>query len=322
MTLDEMKYLKKNLGLTCEFISKNSGVPLPTVQKIFSGSTSSPRYQTLKALEKLFLAEHPASGTQPLPGSTGTGLPPAAGESAARPSEAGDIPFEKGRQHGKAISCQKEENMLSSTASMVRETAAAYGVSAKPFAEKKQGEYTVEDYLNYPEDQRIELIDGVIYDMAAPILNHQVVTGQIYYQLCSYINGKKGPCRPFIAPSDVQLDRDNKTMVQPDVFIVCDPSKMIRTRLFGAPDFIVEVLSPSTKRKDTLIKAYKYQAAGVREYWMVDLDKEKVIVYLFEEENFDIFLYGLDDEVPVSIYNGDCRINFGEIREQLIPEVD
>ena len=120
----------------------------------------------------------------------------------------------------------------------------------------------------------------------------------------------------FIAPADIQLDCDDKTIVQPDVFVVCDRSKIRMARLFGNPDFIVEILSPSTRKKDMSIKASKYQNAGVREYWMVDPDRRKIIVHLFGEDP-DICLYGFDDQVPVGIYDGKCVIDFKEISEQI-----
>ena len=89
----------------------------------------------------------------------------------------------------------------------------------------------------------------------------------------------KGHCKAFVAPVDVQLDCDDKTMVQPDILIVCDPDKLIKQCVFGAPDFVAEVLSKSTKNKDMNLKLMKYKRAGVREYWLIDTENEKVITY-------------------------------------------
>ncbi len=117
---------------------------------------------------------------------------------------------------------------------------------------------------------------------------------------------------PFMSPVDVQLDEDDRTVVQPDVLIVCDKSKFRNGRVFGAPDFITEVLSPSTRRKDLLLKLSKYGNAGVREYWLVDLDKKKVVVY--DLENCDIpAIYNFEDTVPVGIWSGECSIDFKTI---------
>ena len=117
---------------------------------------------------------------------------------------------------------------------------------------------------------------------------------------------------------ECELDCDNKTMVQPDVYVVCDKSKIVNGRLFGAPDFIVEVLSPSTAKKDTGIKSAKYAAAGVREYWIVDARKERIVVYILNEEGYyDISLYTVHDEIPVFIFNNKCVIDFQEIWDYL-----
>ena len=153
---------------------------------------------------------------------------------------------------------------------------------------------------------------GVIYDMSSPLGHHQIIAGQIHADLLAYISRKGGPCIPFIAPVDVQLDCDDKTIVQPDVMILCDRSKYTPQRIVGAPDFVVEVLSKSTKKKDMYIKMNKYKFAGVREYWLVDPDRKTIVVYDFENDDA-IHMYSFRDKVPVGIYNGDCMIDFAPI---------
>ncbi|MBQ6322862.1 MAG: Uma2 family endonuclease [Lachnospiraceae bacterium] len=187
----------------------------------------------------------------------------------------------------------------------------------------RQGSYTIEDYLALPDDQRVELIDGVFYDMSAPTTPHQLIGSEIFALLREFLLHNKGTCIPFVAPVDVQLDRDNRTMVQPDVCVICDRSKINRTRIFGAPDFVVEVFSPSTKMKDILIKMKKYQNAGVREYWMVDPDRETVTKILFlepseeyPEGDIDMKEYLFSTPVPVGIFHDECRIDLGEIVER------
>ena len=123
---------------------------------------------------------------------------------------------------------------------------------------KKQGEYTIEDYRKLPEDERAELIDGTIYDMAAPLSVHQLLASKIYSSLAGYIEKNQDACIPMFAPVDVQLDQDDKTMVQPDLMIVCDRKKLTRQGVFGAPDFIIEILSESTRKKDSYLKLMKY----------------------------------------------------------------
>ena len=197
-----------------------------------------------------------------------------------------------------------EKVFCQDTPSMVCEPSYAYNV-------KKQGEYTLEDYYQIPDDQRVELIDGVIYDMSAPTSTHQIIAGNLFAQLLNYVRSKKGKCMPMISPLDVQLNCDNKTMVQPDVVVVCDRDKIIKRCVYGAPDLVVEVLSPYTKKKDMTLKMHKYADAGVKEYWIIDPDKQKIIVYDFMKNDYSI--YGFNSMIPVGIWDGDCVVNFQEI---------
>ena len=181
---------------------------------------------------------------------------------------------------------------------------------AVPYQTRKL--YTLKDYLALPEDQRVELIDGVFYDMAAPTTIHQSIGGFIHKKFLDHVLEHKGPCYPFIAPVDVQLDSDDKTVVQPDVMIVCDRSKYKKGRIFGAPDLVIEILSPSTRKKDMQLKLHKYGAAGVREYWIIDPKTKRVIQYDLENLDFPK-LYTFEDTVPVLIWDCACQIDFREL---------
>lgn len=140
------------------------------------------------------------------------------------------------------------------------------------------------DYRHWPEELRYELIDGVAYAMApAPSLRHQDVLGEIFRQVANSL--RAGPCRPFIAPFDVRLPRGGEvddqidTVVQPDLSVVCDRSRLDERGCRGAPDWIVEVLSPTTAGHDQILKRDVYERAGVREYWLVHPVDRVVIVY-------------------------------------------
>lgn len=194
---------------------------------------------------------------------------------------------------------------------LLRENSPTYGTE-KP----ESNSYTIDDYYALPDDQRVELIDGVFYDMSAPTSPHQIIGGSIYAQLLNFRSANKGPCLPMVSPVDVQLDCDNKTMLQPDVLIVCDRSKVTRKGIFGAPDFIVEVLSPSTRKKDMTLKMTKYMNAGVREYWMIDPDKRKVITYNLETMDIPM-IFGFTEDIPVGIWDNECKINLSEVAELL-----
>ncbi len=175
---------------------------------------------------------------------------------------------------------------------------------------------TIEDYLAWPEDERVELIDGVIYDMGGPTVKHQLIVGELYGRFRDYIRKNKGECLAFGAAANVQVDCSNYTVVQPDVMILCDRNKIQDGKIFGAPDLIVEVLSPSSRKKDMVIKAKKYLESGVREYWIVDSKNQKIIVYYFEEDDVTYF-YSFDEKIPVSIWNGECEVDFAEIRDYI-----
>ena len=293
--IEAMREKKKEYGFSYGEIAKRSGLPLGTVQKVLGGFTKSPRRETLAALAGFLLPEQDLFLEQAH--NSGTISDPVKSLQESR------------RQYHYTV---PEEEPL-----YLRDGAPAY-VTGLPEG-KKQGEYTIEDRNALPEDHPSELIDGVIYNMASPALRHQSISGAIYRQLWNYVDSQGGDCIPFIAPTDVRLDRDERTMVVPDVFVICQPDddRMDNDKYInGAPDLIIEVLSPSTRRKDMFTKLHKYEAAGVREYWIVDPNKEKVIVYIFGEES-DVSLYGFDSEVPVGIYQGKCRIDFQRVVRDL-----
>ena len=278
MTIQEMKEKKREYGLTNAQIAELSGLPEGTVRKVFSGETTSPRAATIEALLRVFVRPHAPALDSPYAGFY-------------------DVPSEAAEIRRKQLS-------------QVREPGAVYAAKMM----KKQGEFTVEDYLAIPDERRCELIDGVLYDMGAPTSIHQLIAGLLHARLLSYIQSKGGSCVPFVSPIDVQLDRDEWTMVQPDVIIVCDRDQITPARILGAPDFLVEILSKSTRAKDIFLKGKKYVEAGVREYWVVDPDRKAVTVFLFEEkESAEQNTCTVEDDVPVAIYGGDCVISFSEI---------
>ncbi|WP_049945011.1 Uma2 family endonuclease [Butyrivibrio sp. AC2005] len=132
---------------------------------------------------------------------------------------------------------------------------------------------------------------------------------------------KEGKCKVYESPIDIQLDRDDKTMVEPDVVVICERDIIRRKNVFGAPDFILEVLSKSTRRKDMLLKSYKYIEAGVREYWMIDPDKKLLIKYDCSKEDAIPEIKPLKGKEPVLIYDGKLEIDLDEI-EAIIDEYE
>ena len=196
-----------------------------------------------------------------------------------------------------------------STPGMIKECGPVYG-------KKKQGEYTLEDYYALPDERRVELIDGVFYDMSAPSAPHQAIIGQLHICFELFVRSRGGSCKIFLPPFDVQLDQDERTIVQPDLVVICRRDRIRIKGCFGAPDLIVEVLSPSTRKKDIRIKTMKYAHAGVREYWMIDPDKCQVLVYDFTTDDFPR-IYGFDSKIPVGIWDGALEIDFAGISREI-----
>jgi Uma2 family endonuclease len=167
--------------------------------------------------------------------------------------------------------------------------------------------YTYADYLDWPDDARYELIDGTAYAMApAPLRVHQEILLEVARQTSNALDGK--PCRPFIAPFDVRLPRGNEadadidTVVQPDLVVICDRAKLDERGCRGAPDWVVEVLSPSTAGHDLIIKRRLYERAGVREYWLVHPVDRVVTVYRLQDGAFGApDIYELKDTLAVGI---------------------
>ncbi len=183
--------------------------------------------------------------------------------------------------------------------------------------DKRPGEFTIEDYYNLPEDRRMELIYGYFYDIAAPTISHQGILGELFIQFYRCIEKCDAECEVFFAPLDVKLFPDEKTMVQPDLIIVCSKEKLSDPRrVEGAPDLAVEVLSPSNKDHDMILKQQLYRDAGVREYWIVDPEDKAVLVYDLTQLKLPKS-YSFEDKVPVGISGGECFIDFARILAKL-----
>ena len=273
MTLEEMKRWKRTLAMTSEEISSSSGIPLSTVQKIFSGVTRSPRKATLdsilSAMEK------------------------------------------KAAQEGLDL-------YISAYPDRLEESAGVYRIEKRePPKEKKQGEYTLEDYYALPDERRVELIDGVFYDMSAPAVIHQKILGELFILFRECMDKHEGKCEVYLSPCDVRLDRDNRTMVQPDLLVICEEYDIRAKNIDGAPDLTLEILSPSTRSKDMLLKLHKYANAGVREYWIVDPEQKTVLVYDLEHENYYPDKYSFEDRIPIMISGGECSIDFSRIMRRI-----
>ena len=183
-------------------------------------------------------------------------------------------------------------------------------------AMKLEERFTYADYCSWPQEERWELIDGVAFAMATPTMRHQRISGEIFGQLYLFLRGK--PCQVFFAPFSVRLNADtgDDTVVEPDILVVCDESKLKDGKgVIGAPDFIVEVLSPSTATHDLIRKFMLYQDSGVREYWVADPEDKLIYANILNGGRYSGTVYYEDNaSVPVEVLDG-CTINLREVFE-------
>ena len=171
-------------------------------------------------------------------------------------------------------------------------------------------EYTIEDIYALPDGQRAVLIDGQMDMMAPPTRRHQQVLLSLSRKIADYIDKKDGSCEVDIAPFAVFLNADDKNYVEPDISVICNPDKLTDKGCTGAPDWIIEIVSPGSRRTDYYTKLFKYRTAGVREYWIVDPEKNRIMVYSFESD--DTAEYTFSEAVKPGIYD-DLEIDFSSI---------
>ncbi|MDO4805556.1 MAG: Uma2 family endonuclease, partial [Lachnospiraceae bacterium] len=289
MQIEEMRLWKYKIGMTAEDIATASGVPLSTVQKIFSGVTKNPRKSTMDAVIAVLRQEAEKRG----------------GEMAVREP---------------AVAYGVRKNEVKGIPESAMDVACAVSNISDSQVydpENRSGTYTLEDYYALPDEQRVELIDGVFYNMAAPALVHQLILLELAILFRECIDAHEGACEVYVAPCDVRLDMDNRTMVQPDLLIVCEEYGIDAKRIEGAPALTVEILSPSTRSKDMLLKLYKYANAGVREYWVVDPEERVVLVYNLEQQVYYPKRYSFQDDIPIGISKGECSIDFSKVLKRI-----
>jgi Uma2 family endonuclease len=182
--------------------------------------------------------------------------------------------------------------------------------------------YTYADYLTWMDDVRRELFDGFIKLMTpAPSRRHQDISTNFMRILSVFLYKKE--CKLYHAPSDVRFPKDKNsrddqqvyTVLQPDLFVVCDLSKLDDRGCLGAPDFVIEIISPKNSKRDTRDKFDIYQEHGVREYWIVNPSDENVTVFLLDEKGKFQFvsIYAEDDKIPVNIFNGELKVDLTEV---------
>ncbi|MBR1812840.1 MAG: Uma2 family endonuclease [Lachnospiraceae bacterium] len=271
MTLQEMRERKRELGYSNKYLAQKSGIPLSTIQKVLSGRTTSPRRDTILALETT-LSEKETGETRKDALSTQTS------SNASR-----TVPYSK--------------VTAGSRPSLLKETSSAYDISFSP--------YTPKDIEALPDDVRAELIDGQIYSMGAPSRIHQHILVEVLFAVKNYIRSHHGSCQIYPSPFAVYLNgEEGQDLLEPDLSVICNPDRLHEKGCMGAPDWIMEIVSSSTESRDYGVKLFKYRAAGVKEYWIVHPDKRIVTVYHFDKTPEQAEIYTFEEEIPFSLFPG------------------
>ncbi len=174
----------------------------------------------------------------------------------------------------------------------------------------KERIYTIDDIYALPDGTRAELIDGYIYYMTPPSRKHQRLAFFISRRIAAYIDSNNDSCEVDIAPFAVFLNNDNTNYVEPDISVICDKNKLDDKGCNGAPDWIIEIVSSSSRQTDYRTKLWKYINSGVREYWIVDPDKNRIMVYGKNENDFAEYTFS--DTIKAGIYN-DLFIDFNTL---------
>ena len=326
-TVEEMKKYIDEYGISYGEISKKSNVPISTVQKIFGGLVKKPRKSTLELLSKFFIYyDWKSIGKL----DSGDGLYSLNQlETIGMVAEKHQLDIlqkinESNSPHNNTNGNNyNNDNIYINGSSAPKINNNSSDSSNDIFSQKK---YTYNDYakLELPKGVRVEVMDGRLIRMDSPSIRHQLIAGELYRLISNYIRSNHGKCVPFVSPIDARLeyraDGSDKTILEPDVSIICDKDKLTGMKTInGAPDFIAEITSPSTKKYDMYDKMNKYRITGVREYWVLDYDSDKIIKYNFEKDG-ELSMYSFSDKVSVDIYEDNEHpliIDFAEIKEYI-----
>ena len=298
MDIKDLKERKKALKLTTAKLAYMADLPVGTVSKIMTGETKNPSYATIEKLDKILLHEEMLQRLDHYKN--------------ALLNYIKDHPEETVDQYKFEKSYRTEYNLNDDPipfSSKKTDPSESFG----NLAIGSTVGISLDLYRKIGEDRQLELIDGHIIVNEAPGVSHQLMVQGLAGMIEEYIKKNNGNCWVFSAGVNVMPDEDMNTSVIPDLVILCNDDILKEERIIGAPDWIIEVASKSTRQRDYNTKMHKYMCAGVREYWVVDPLKEKVSVFI-QGEPMMVYVYGFSDEIPVSIYNNDLKIRVGQIR--------
>lgn len=294
--ISELKSRKDNLGLSVAEVAELASVPLGTVSKIMTGETRSPKSTTLEMIDKALQKEEERRRIE-------------AYLTAMR---------EYGILHPKVIDnpnefegiYRKMHNLEEKPIAQANSKSGRLLWSDRHSSRKKR--ISADSFLHMGYDNRwTELFEGRVIVNEAPGLAHQLLVKDINRQIEKYIEGNKGKCKVFDVGINVKLNEEDDSILIPDILVICDGDKLKPFGILGAPDWVVEVVSPSTRQYDYKRKTFKYLSGGVRELWLVDIEKRIVVTYV--DGDFVLsHMYRFEESIPVSIYGGELLINISE----------
>lgn len=193
-----------------------------------------------------------------------------------------------------------------------RDVPQAKGIIPYLKAVKYQGEYVISDLADVPDDVFFELIEGCVYERNTPTVVHQAILAEFVFCIKSFIKSNKGKCTVLPAPTGLTFENDDKNFLIPDLMIVCDENKFSYEVVKDAPDFVLEIASPSNSRRDYGVKYKIYMEKGVREYWILNPMKKVLVVYDFRNGEIPE-IHNFDEEVDIEIYDGKLKIDLREV---------
>lgn len=294
LSIDELRQKKKELKLTTADIAYNTELPLSTVSKIMTGETKNPSYITIEKIHEFICREEMKIRLKAYIEAVSKYLDDHPDEDVDQK----EFYIEYTKKHPFHDFAGGEDKSKKDEKHSIWENLALDDAHRA----------TIKDFADLGETRNIELMDGYFIVNQSPNLNHHLLVKHIGNIVDRFIDDNHGKCVMFNTGIGVFIDSDEFSCLIPDICVLCDRTKFVSEGIVGAPDWVIEVTSPATARNDYTTKMHKYMSAGVREYWIVDPNKETVTVHI-EGMPMIIHLYGFDDEIPVNIYDGKLKIS-------------
>jgi len=279
--IEKLKERKKKLKLTTAQLAEKAELPVSTVSKIMTGETKNPSYATIEKIADVLNHEEMVRRVY--------AYFQALQEYINKNPQKTVDQIEFGKKYFKENITSMDNDGYEGNLALA------------------QQRIPIEYIHQLGEDKQIELLDGHLIYNEAPNVRHQILVQNLGKAIDAYISANNGKCRMFNVGINLYFEDDDNTLLIPDIVVLCDESKLGESGITGAPDWIIEVVSPSTRRADYNNKMHKYMCQGVKEYWIIDPEKERVTTYI-QGEPMLAYVYAFEDVIPVGIYGGQLEI--------------